>query len=383
MTRIAANSTIPARSRGFGAPGRYFQGPGLIQKLPQFSAQFGGFAYILSDPFFEKSLIPEITTLFLRQDFPLATSIFYGEVTDAEILRVKNDVASKQASVVIGLGGGKTIDTIKAVAHELRLPLIIVPTTASTDAPCSSLSVIYSEDGQHSGVRWYTRSPDIVLVDSELIIGAPIKYLVAGIGDALSTYFETKANAESHSRNYINFDIDGGYLPSITGTEIARVSYEILRRDSLKAIEDIIAGQLTNEVENIIEVNTLLSGLGFENNGCAGAHSINDGITAAPGGAKVLHGERVAFGVIVQLIAENKPTEFVIDIAQFCLAVGLPITLGEMKIESTEENLELIAKGSMHSNWSREPFDVTWEQVKGWIRQADDLGMGILLESIA
>jgi glycerol dehydrogenase len=383
MTPIAADQSIPAKSRGFGAPGRYFQGPGLIQKLPRFSSQLGGSAYLLSDPFFENSLVPEISTLFLREDSSLVTSIFYGEVTDAEILRVKNDVASKRASVVIGLGGGKTIDTIKAVASELKLPLIIVPTTASTDAPCSSLSVIYSEDGHHSGVRWYTRSPDIVLVDSELILGAPIKYLVAGIGDALSTYFETKANAESHSRNYINFDIDGGYLPSITGTEIARVSYEILRRDSIQAIEDVIAGRLTNEVENIIEVNTLLSGLGFENNGCAGAHSINDGITAAPGGAKVLHGERVAFGVIVQLIAENKPVDFVRDIAEFCLAVGLPVTLGEMKIESTEENLELIAKGSMHSNWSREPFDVTWEKVKGWIRQADELGMGILEASIS
>jgi len=47
-----------------------------------------------------------------------------------------------KARVIIGVGGGKVLDTTRAVADELTLPVVNRPTVASSDAPCSALSVI-------------------------------------------------------------------------------------------------------------------------------------------------------------------------------------------------------------------------------------------------
>ena len=106
-----------------------------------------------------------------------------------------------------------------------------------------------------------------------------------------------------------------------------------------------------------------MSGLGFENTGCAGAHSVGDGITGLPEGAKTLHGERVAFGTICQLVAEAASTEMIEEVVSFCLSVGLPVTLEDLFVEPTRENLKIIAEVSMHSFWNAEPFNITTEQV--------------------
>lgn len=103
----------------------------------------------------------------------------------------------------MGIGGGKSIDTAKGVANELQLPVVIIPTSASTDAPTSALSVIYKENHEHSHAINYIKSPDMVLIDSTIIANAPVRFLVSGMGDAMATWFEAQANAASNSGNYI------------------------------------------------------------------------------------------------------------------------------------------------------------------------------------
>ncbi|NCW93147.1 MAG: glycerol dehydrogenase [Actinobacteria bacterium] len=360
--------------RGFGGPGRYLQGPGLISRLPEFSGLYGSSVFLLIDSFFKDTLAKEIALDFQKSRAEFNYDIFTGEVSELEISRIKSACEKFSSQVLIGVGGGKTLDAVKAVANDLGKKLIIAPTTASTDAPCSSLSVIYKDNGEHSHVRWYVNNPEMVLVDTKVVLQAPIRFMIAGIGDALSTYFEAEANRKSNSTNYINLETHGGFMPTRTGIELARFSYEILRREATKALDDIRSGNLTESVENIIEANTLLSGLGFENNGCAGAHSINDGITALPQGVKALHGERVAFGILVQFVAENVRESEFDDLASFCRKVGLPITLENMNIEANQANIELIAKASMHSNWDREPFTVKWQDVASWISEANRRG---------
>ena len=117
-----------------------------------------------------------------------------------------------------------------------------------------------------------------------------------------------------------------------------------------------------------------MSGLGFENTGCAGAHSVGDGITALPVGNKTLHGEKVAFGIICQLVAENAPEALIEEVARFCLRVGLPITLEDLFVEPTEDNLRTIARASLNSFWSSQPFHVTEDMVIDYVKMGNTMG---------
>ena len=105
--------------------------------------------------------------------------------------------------------GGKAIDTAKIAADRAGLPAIIIPTIASTDAPCSGCAVIYSKDGVFDSVCYQKSNPAAVLVDVAVIAAAPTRFLVAGMGDALSTWFEASSCAkyfqESKVRKYAHF----------------------------------------------------------------------------------------------------------------------------------------------------------------------------------
>jgi len=132
--------------------------------------------------------------------------IFQGECSRKEIDRLVSAYQASGCDVVVGIGGGKIHDTAKALAYYAEAPVVIVPTIAGTDAPCSALSVIYSEDGAFEEYLFLPKNPNMVLVDTEIVSRAPVRLLVSGMGDALATYFEARACMQSNSPNFI-----GGY----------------------------------------------------------------------------------------------------------------------------------------------------------------------------
>lgn len=363
-----------SKTRGFGAPSRYFQGMGEMNRIKDHTLLFGRRVYMIIDVYFFDQLTQKFRSQYNESTDSLETDLFSGEITDSEIERVNQKVKSFKPEVVVGIGGGKTLDTIKVVANDLHLPVIIVPTTASTDAPCSAMSIIYKVDGTHHHERYFSKNPDIVLVDSEIICKAPIRYLLAGMGDAISTYIEARANAAAGNNNYVNLGNGGGYQPTKAAMALAKLCFEIIIECGVQAKKDAQDGICSDALENVIEANTLLSGVGFENTGCAGAHALNYAFANIPGGSKLLHGEKVAFGVIVQLVAENKDHLELEKILRFYYDVGLPMTLEDLGINTTDEAAELIAKASMGGLWDSEPMKVDWQMVKQAILSADTLG---------
>ncbi|MGA2478239.1 MAG: glycerol dehydrogenase, partial [Spirochaetia bacterium] len=249
----------------------------------------------------------------------------------------------------------------------------IVPTAASTDAPTSALSVLYNEDGSHHGELFYESNPSILLVDSQIIADAPVRFLVAGMGDALSTLFEALANRASDSPNLI-YHLDGGFRSTIVGRMIAEKCYETLLKKGVMAKAAAEKHVVVEALEDIIEANILMSGLGFENNGTSAAHAICDGVTALRECAKALHGEKVAFGVICQLVLENASSELLEEVLSFSFAIGLPITLEDLGAKDTEATVRRIADVALHSAIDREPFTVSSDQVCTAIVVADALG---------
>ncbi|MBU1001405.1 MAG: glycerol dehydrogenase [Proteobacteria bacterium] len=317
-------------------PGRYVQGQGALSLLAEETKRLASKALIIVDPAVSSLLE---TLLTADAEVSLTSAPFGGECSDEEIARLTELAKGCAAGAIVGLGGGKALDTAKAVAHALGLPVIIVPTLASTDAPCSALSVIYTTEGAFKRYLLLPRNPDVVLVDSEIILNAPVRFLVSGMGDALSTWFEAEDCRLSGAGNMT------GRPGSMTAIALAKLCFETLMADGADAIQAMKDKEVTPALERIIEANTLLSGLGFESGGLSGAHAIHNGLTVLPETHHYWHGEKVAIGTLALIMLTDKPAELKNKAFDFCQAVGLPICLADIGLDTpTDAQLMRVAQ---------------------------------------
>lgn len=296
---------------------------------------------------------------------------FGGECSNSEIERVKESARKINAQVVIGAGGGKVLDTARAVAADLKVAVVNCPTVASSDAPCSALSVVYADDGVFQEYRFYRKNPDLVLVDTQVIAQSPPRLLVAGMGDALATWFEAKTCIDGNIRN-----MRGG-ASTQSALALAELCYQTLLNDGAEGLRAARTQVVTPALERLVEANTLLSGLGFESSGLAAAHAVHNGLTAAPSTHRFYHGEKVAYGVLVQLILEGKPRSLVTQVLEFATEVGLPVTLADIGLGEPEpETLQRIAARATAEGETihNEPFEVTAEMVADALQAADARG---------
>jgi glycerol dehydrogenase len=353
------------------SPSKYIQGENELCNLGGYVLEFSEKALLVASKIDQARVQPLLDDAMGKNPFAIFYGGFLEECTRKEIERMIGIAQKNECGVIIGLGGGKALDTAKAAAHIMKKPVIIVPTIAATDAPTSKLAIIYSEKGEFEEYFHLHKNPDIVLVDTDVIAKAPTRFLVSGMGDALSTYFEARSCIRSGANN-----MSGGKSTK-AAFAIAKTCYETLLAEAQKAKTACDLNVVTPALENIVEANILLSGLGFESSGLAACHSVHDGLTVLEATHHFYHGEKVAFGVVVHLVLENAPKEEVDQVIAFNKSVGLPTCLKDLNIQDAKKGeLMKVAEAACAPGETiyNMPFPVTPELVYAAIIVADRLG---------
>ncbi len=355
------------------APRKYIQGRNVLAEAGKYIGMVGHKPLVLWDPRVKAAVGATVLNSLKEAKLEVVDVEFKGETTKAEAARVLGIAREKGADVSVGIGGGKTLDTAKAVAVEGKIGMITCPTIASNDSPTSAATVWYSEKGDFMGFDCWPFNPDIVMVDTQVIANAPVRALVAGMGDALSTWVETQA--AMRTRKVINL---GGGTPTLAAIAIARLCYDTLMEFGIEAKRAVELHVVTPAVERIVESNVLLSGLGFESGGLATAHMIGNLLTGYPECKGFLHGEKVAFGVASQLCLDpDVRADDLYQIIDWCIAVGLPVTLADVNLAGvSRDRLKAIGDvcagpGSLCASHA---FEVTSEGVVDAMSAADALG---------
>ncbi len=351
-------------------PGRYVQGRGALDELSEEVSRLGRSALIVAGRTAHETIIPGRLQAW-REQFDVKVELFGGECSHQEIERLSQVAGDLGSEVVIGMGGGKTIDTAKAVSHSTGSWTVIVPTIASTDAPTSAVSVIYTSDGTFEGYLFQSRNPDLVLVDTDIIARAPVRFLVAGMGDALATWFEADSCRRSSSPSPC------GGLGTRAAYALARLCYDTILEHGVSARVACQQDVVTAALSHVVEANTLLSGLGFESGGLGAAHSIHNGLTRLSGTHHFYHGEKVAFGVQAGLFLTDRSRSTIETVYDFCESVELPTTLSEIGLgEASNADLRQVAEGACAEGETihNETGTIRPEMVSAALKTADGFG---------
>ena len=350
--------------KGARFPGRYIQGKGAIAHLGREAASLGDRAIVLVDGGVFDLLKNDIASAFAGGQ---AVEIVRhcGECSERAIGELVAAAKSVGASVVVGAGGGKALDTAKAAARDLALPVVIFPTIAASDAPCSALAVVYNDDGTVAYDTFLPSNPDLVLVDTAIIAQAPARFLAAGIGDALATWYEADSCRRSGAFNCMK-------MPGMPlAYEVARFCRDTIFEFGAAALADCDAKRAGEALERVVEANILLSGIGFESGGVAAAHAIHHGLCELDDVHHHLHGEKVAIGVLAGLLMHGMEDEFE-KVRRFCLSARLPTTLADIGIdEVTPDKLAIVARRACRAGEiiHNEPVPVTEEMVVAALRK--------------
>ncbi len=361
--------------RAMIAPPKYIQGAGVLDHTAHYLGLLGFKRYgILASKRGHGAEAGRVADGISKAGGEAVAAVFDGECSLPEIEQHSAALIDAGVDCVIAVGGGKCVDAGKCVAERVGVPVVIVPTLASNDAPCSALSVVYTPEGVMSGAEFFPNNPVLVVVDTAVVASASARYLVAGMGDAMATWYEARVCAANpEGRNVL------GTRPTMAACAMGELCANTLFQHGVQASADVQAGHITQALDDVVEANTLLSGVGFESGGLAGAHGYAQGYTnVGHVEENYLHGEMVAMGVTAQLMMEGDTAEAQ-RVATFFAHVGLPITLEQIGLsaDAHEEIEAVVAGASSFAPFANLPFEVTLDKIRSGMLDADELGRAV------
>jgi glycerol dehydrogenase-like iron-containing ADH family enzyme len=304
------------------APAQVFRGAQLLQQAGSIIARLGSRPLIVGGA---RSLEAVRLSLMgaLEQESLVSSEVSCKNAcTEKSLKRLKQAAIAHQADVVIGVGGGKALDAAKLLAHQCGLPIVTIPTSAATCAAWTALSNVYTDAGAFQYDVGLPHCPNVLLLDYDIIATAPLRTLIAGIGDALAKWYEASVSSGHSQQTMI-----------IAAVQQARVLRDILLQKSGEAIAQPGSAAWQEVVDATVLMAGVIGGIGGAQCRTVAAHAVHNGLTHLDGNHSSLHGEKVAYGILVQLRLEEmlQGSQLAVtarqQLAKFYQEIGLPLTL--------------------------------------------------------
>lgn len=329
-------------------------------------------AVVLVDALLADSLRPRLLASLAAAGVAGEVLAISGEVTQSRIDDLAGTARRYNPTVVVAVGGGKTLDTGKGVARNLGTRVVTVPTIASNDGPTSRVIALYDEGHHLIDTPRMDENPETVVVDTRLICEAPPHFLRSGIGDAVAKKFEAAACRRGSGAT------SNGTRPLETAGVVADACYRLLVDDGAAALAGVEAREVTPALERVVEAVILMSGLAFENGGLSLAHSMTRGLMAVPATADNLHGYHVAYGLLVQLTHESD-VESYRAVWEYFRSIGLPRSLVDLGATWSAGTIDSVVRGTLGAPHlaNCDPFP-TAESVTAAMRAVETMGVHAL-----
>lgn len=341
------------------APARVMRGRNALADAIEYIASLGQRPLIVGG---DRSLeLTQLRVLFDRPELAIEKVNYTPDCCESSLDRLMLAVTTHQADVIIGIGGGKCLDIAKLLAHRTQLPVVTIPTSGATCAAWTALSNIYSESGAFLYDVSLAKCPDLLVLDYSIVATAPQRTLVAGIGDAIAKWYEASVSSGHSSQTLL-----------IAAVQQARVLRDILFQKSPAALAAPEGEDWQEVVDATVLLAGVIGGLGGAQCRTVAAHAVHNGLTHLPGSHHALHGEKVAYGILVQLrLQEMLQGDRLAATARqqlldFYSTIGLPKTLSDLGLsEITISQLDRAATLACKpdSDLHRLPFSVTPEQL--------------------
>lgn len=330
------------------APRQYTVELGAVERVEQYVAQLGdvsSVAVVGSESGYE-AVRGDLEAAIERTGTEYEYRPFGGECSVSAVTRHRRELAG-EPDLVVGVGGGKAIDTAKLVAEGV-CPVVTVPTQAATSAAWAALSVVYDDDGLYRGGVPLAGCPDALLLDPAVVANSPARYLANGVMDASAKFFETGLIDENSV----------GPLAALGRSVAQEVYAEPLRKYAVPAIADARAGRVTSALEAASEA--AIAGPGL----AAGLLSDRTYLTLphvfcytslAYGSVQSdsYHGERVAYGVLVLQALLGRRSPDLRALKGWYESLGQAMTLANLGIDDSEESIDALGRdvhGSLQHN---------------------------------
>jgi glycerol dehydrogenase-like iron-containing ADH family enzyme len=339
------------------APARVLRGAGILSAVSGEIARLGQRPLVIggdrSWPLIQSQLLP----VFTAADLVVAIGSYGADCSESANAQLKQLATDHQADLIIAVGGGKAMDTAKLVAYQLHLPIVTMPTSGATCAAWTALSNIYSEAGAFQYDVALDRCPDLLVLDYDLIATAPRRTLVAGIGDAIAKWYEASVSSGSSERTLL-----------INAVQQARVLRDILFQKSAIALDTPGSDIWQDVVDASVLMAGVTGGIGGAQCRTVAAHAVHNGLTHLAASHGMLHGEKVAYGILVQLRLEEMLQGNQLaatarqQLLQFYGEIGLPQTLADLGLaDCSIAQLQQVAEVACNpqSDIHRLPFAVT------------------------
>tara|TARA_Y100001968_G_scaffold151077_1_gene138267 strand:- start:2574 stop:3692 length:1119 start_codon:yes stop_codon:yes gene_type:complete len=234
---------------------------------------------------------------------------------------------------IIAAGGGKVLDAGKLIADLLDINCITVPLSASTCAGWTALSNIYTPEGKFVKDVTLKSSPSLLIFDHSIVRDAPSRTLASGMADAVAKWYESSLTSSASKDGFVQ-----------QAVQMARVLRDQIFLDGYKAFTDPLSNSWKTVAEGCALTAGMIGGIGGAKCRTAAAHPIHNGLTQLEYTSKPLHGELVGFGLLVQLLLEEKnsnsqlPKQAKSQLVDFFSQLNIPTTIESICLKDTSSN---------------------------------------------